>query len=172
MDTRKLNIVSRVPRIFPSSKHFEKTHSQKASSRAWIDAFFLRANAMLPLDNRMILNTEHVIPTVPIQRMPAPNMLVLKTDMPTSASLLVVEVKLHYISDYMPQAASEIHACGRYLKKKVIHGVLANGHEWMFLLVKLNDDGNGAPYRKSVIMNLWFKTNPEDRKWYLSRSLI
>ena len=59
-----------------------------------------------------------------------------------------------------------------HLRKKVIHGVLANGHEWMFLLVKLNDDGNGAPYRKSVIMNLWFKTNPEDRKWYLSRSLI
>ena len=43
-------------------------------------------------------------------------MLVLKTDMPTSASLFVVGVKLHYISDYMPQAASEIYVCGRYLE--------------------------------------------------------
>lgn len=50
-----------------------------------------------------------------------------------------------------------------YIRKEVVHGALTNGHEWMFLLAKLNDNGNGASYKKSVIVNLWFKTSPEDK---------
>ena len=46
-----------------------------------------------------------------------PNMSVLKTDMPTSASLFVIEAKLHDISDHIPQAISEIYACGRHLEQ-------------------------------------------------------
>jgi hypothetical protein len=32
----------------------------KASSRAWIDTFFFRASAMLPLNQHMVFNMEHI----------------------------------------------------------------------------------------------------------------
>lgn len=38
----------------------------EASARAWIDAFFFRASAMLPPNKAMILNMEHVVPAITI----------------------------------------------------------------------------------------------------------
>lgn len=38
----------------------------EASARAWIDAFFFRAAAMLPPNQRMVLNMEHVVPATTI----------------------------------------------------------------------------------------------------------
>lgn len=43
----------------------------------------------------------------------------------------------------------------RYLSKKFIRGALTNGHKWIFLLVKLNNDG--AFYHQSVPVQ--FETN-------------
>lgn len=40
--------------------------STEASARAWIDAFFFRASAMLPPNKAMILNMEHVVPATTI----------------------------------------------------------------------------------------------------------
>jgi hypothetical protein len=38
----------------------------EASARAWIDAFFFRASAMLPPNKRMVLNMEHIVPATAI----------------------------------------------------------------------------------------------------------
>jgi len=38
----------------------------EASARAWIDAFFFRASAMLPPDKRMVLSMEHAVPATTI----------------------------------------------------------------------------------------------------------
>jgi hypothetical protein len=38
----------------------------EASARAWIDAFFFRASAMLPPNKRMVLNMEHAVPSTTI----------------------------------------------------------------------------------------------------------
>src|SRR6266550_9061513 len=41
-----------------------------------------------------------------------------------------------------------------YHSKQVVRGALTNGREWIFLLVKLNDDRNGASFMQSDIIHL------------------
>ena len=41
-----------------------------------------------------------------------------------------------------------------YLRKKVLCGALTNGRDWIFLLIKLNDDYNGASYKQSSVIQL------------------
>jgi hypothetical protein len=36
------------------------------------------------------------------------------------------------------------------LRKKVVHGAVTNGHQWFFILVKINDNYEGASFRYSV----------------------
>jgi len=40
--------------------------TNEASARAWIDAFFFRASAMLSPDQHMVLNMEHLVPPTAI----------------------------------------------------------------------------------------------------------
>ena len=42
----------------------------------------------------------------------------------------------------------------QYLRKKVLRGALTNGRDWIFLLVKLNDDYDGATYKQSNAVRL------------------
>ena len=37
-----------------------------------------------------------------------------------------------------------------YLRKKVLRGALTNGHEWIFLILQLNDDGASYKYSQKV----------------------
>ena len=41
-----------------------------------------------------------------------------------------------------------------FLRNKVVHGALTNGHHWIFLLVKLTDDYEGASYKQSNVIHL------------------
>jgi hypothetical protein len=41
-----------------------------------------------------------------------------------------------------------------YLRKKVVRGALTNGHEWIFILIKLNDNYDGATYKQSSMLKL------------------
>ena len=41
-----------------------------------------------------------------------------------------------------------------FIRNKVVHGALTNGHDWIFLLIKLNDDYEGASYKYSVEIHL------------------
>lgn len=41
-----------------------------------------------------------------------------------------------------------------YLRKKVLRGALTNGRDWIFLLIKLNDDYDGASYKQSSVIQL------------------
>ncbi|EKM74887.1 hypothetical protein AGABI1DRAFT_109786 [Agaricus bisporus var. burnettii JB137-S8] len=54
----------------------------------------------------------------------------------------------------IPQTILEMYACAMCLEKKVIRGVITNSHEWMFLILQLNDDGDGGMYFQSKIFNL------------------
>ncbi|KAF8237674.1 hypothetical protein L208DRAFT_1421509 [Tricholoma matsutake] len=149
----------------------------EASARAWIDAFFFRVSAMLPPNQRMVLSMEHAVPATTIspsslstlsgfvdytavvasQRAAAnfltsPHLYVLKSQMPSS--FFVVEAKLFNPSDHVPQAVCEMYACGKLLQKKVLRGALTNGRDWIFLLIKLNDDYDGASYKQSSVIQL------------------
>jgi hypothetical protein len=44
--------------------------------------------------------------------------------------------------------------CTTYLRRKVLRGALTNGHDWIFLLIKLNDDYDGASYKQSAVIQL------------------
>ncbi|KAF8332431.1 hypothetical protein F5887DRAFT_996797 [Amanita rubescens] len=148
-----------------------------ASARAWIDAFFFRASAMLSPNKRMVLNMEHVVPATTIspsslstlsgfvdytaivasQRVAAillrsPQLHVLRSYMPSG--FFVIEAKLSDPSDHVPQAVCEMYACGKLLQKKVLRGALTNGRDWIFLLVQLDDNYDGASYKQSSVVQL------------------
>jgi len=150
----------------------------EAGARAWIDAFFFRATAMLSSDKRMVLTMEYAVPSVNIgssninlsglvdyaaivaNKKDAntfredPRLLTIKRNMGDSTGLFVVEAKLHDLADHVPQAVAKLFACAKHLDKQVVRGALTNGREWIFLLVKLNDDRNGASFMRSEIIQL------------------
>ena len=41
-----------------------------------------------------------------------------------------------------------------FLRYKVVRGVLTTGHDWLFLIMKLNDSYDGASYRQSNPIHL------------------
>ncbi|KAH8981792.1 hypothetical protein EDB86DRAFT_3130584 [Lactarius hatsudake] len=149
----------------------------EASSHAWIDAFFFRASAMLPLDQHVILNMEQIVPTMTTRPLTFPSLsglvdyfaIVANQRVATallkppflhdpklfaSSSFFVIEAKLFNPSAHVSQAVCGLYACGKLLQKKVLRGALTNGHDWIFLLVKLNDDYEGASYQQSTIIQL------------------
>lgn len=54
----------------------------------------------------------------------------------------VMEAKLFNLSDYhdVRQPVYEMYVCGKFLRKKIICGALTNGYDWIFLLIKSNDN--------------------------------
>lgn len=51
--------------------------------------------------------------------------------------------------NHVPQAVSEMFTCATKLGKKFVRGVLTNGHNWIFLVLRVKDDGTGAEYAES-----------------------
>ena len=47
-----------------------------------------------------------------------------------------------------------------YLRKQVVRGALTNGHDWIFLLLKLNDNYDGASFRQSRPIQLRITESP------------
>ncbi|KAJ3546232.1 hypothetical protein NMY22_g2134 [Coprinellus aureogranulatus] len=61
--------------------------------------------------------------------------------------LFVAEVKgPDAIDEHVPQTIAEMAACARTVGKKTIRGVLSNGCKWIFLILTLNEDGDGGGY--------------------------
>ncbi|KAM6496904.1 hypothetical protein JOM56_007377 [Amanita muscaria] len=142
----------------------------EASARVWIDTFFFHASAMLPPEKCMVLNTEHIVPHTPIglatvcgfvdytaivasETVAAiflNNLHIWLLQMHAPSSFFIIEAKLSNPTTYVSQAICEMYACGRLLEKKVLHGAepLTNGCDWIFLLIKFNDDYDGAVYKQ------------------------
>ncbi|KAG2062752.1 hypothetical protein BDR04DRAFT_1164695 [Suillus decipiens] len=83
----------------------------EATARAWIDAFFFRASAMLPSNKAMML--------------------------PMPSGFFVMEAKLYSLESYCPGSMRDV--CIRQVPP-VIHGALTNGREWIFTFIKFNDN--------------------------------
>ncbi|KAF8336104.1 hypothetical protein F5887DRAFT_1078963 [Amanita rubescens] len=107
----------------------------EAGARAWIDAFFFRAAAILPSDKRMILTMEYAVPSVNIVANEKDarifqvdsRLSTIKRNMRDSTCLFVVEAKRHDPANHVPQAVAELFACAKYLDKQVVRGALTNG---------------------------------------------
>ncbi|KAM6502983.1 hypothetical protein JOM56_002960 [Amanita muscaria] len=72
------------------------------------------------------------------------------------ATLFVSEAKLtsSELDKHIPQAICEMYACAKGLGKPTIRGALTDGQIWIFLLLKINPDGNGAIYAESEQLRL------------------
>jgi len=69
-------------------------------------------------------------------------------------TLFALEAKAKDVSldSQIPQAVCEILACAKLLRKRTIRGALTNGLEWIFILLKINDEG--AEYWRSRKLTL------------------
>ena len=74
---------------------------------------------------------------------------------------------------HVAQAVAEMYASAKYLmydsgslpmlfinvephstRKGILRGALTNGHEWIFLILYLNEDGNGGTYAESPTIKI------------------
>jgi len=149
--------------------------TNEACARVWIDAFFFRASAMLPSDKHMVLSLEQVVPQITVRPSSSttlsgfidytavtaneklakiflsdPILAKFRTTLPTSFFVAEAKVRSLQLTGHLPQAISEIYACAKSLKKNILRGALTDGHAWIFIILVLNSDGNGAKYRSSL----------------------
>ncbi|KAG2066718.1 hypothetical protein BDR04DRAFT_1120995 [Suillus decipiens] len=69
----------------------------------------------------------------------------------------VMKFQLQLPASQVFQAVCKMYMCAKFLQKKVLRGVLTNGRDWMFLLVKLDDNYDKAIFKQSFMMELTFK---------------
>jgi len=78
------------------------------------------------------------------------------------------------LANHVPQAVSEMHACAKklgsaarssalisycsklmpFFRKRIICGALTQGQDWIFIVLRMNDDGFGAEYAESGVIGL------------------
>lgn len=73
------------------------------------------------------------------------------------SGLFVMQANRRHPSKQVFQAVCKMYMCAKFLQKKVLRGVLTNGRDWMFLLVKLDDNYDKAIFKQSFMMELTFK---------------
>ncbi len=76
--------------------------------------------------------------------------------------------------DNLSQAASDIYACATLLKyglirflhsvlslcsQKFLRGALTNGHEWIFIIIRVNQDAPGGKFKISPLLTLYVAQN-------------
>ncbi|KAJ7679039.1 hypothetical protein DFH06DRAFT_1290834 [Mycena polygramma] len=72
----------------------------------------------------------------------------------TGSGFIVVEAKKFpegngYLAEHLPQACAEIYALAKTFQQNILRGALSNGQEWIFIILKCNDNGEGAVYQDS-----------------------
>ncbi|KAF9486035.1 hypothetical protein BDN70DRAFT_847029 [Pholiota conissans] len=146
--------------------------TNEACARVWIDTFFFRASAMLPPAQRMVLNLEQEIPATTVKplgrttlsgfvdytvvvtnRVAAATLFQIPTlttiKMLSCSGFFVIEAKINDPGKHIAQAVCEIYTCGKYLGKQILRGTLTNGSDWIFIIVRINADSNGASFSYS-----------------------
>ncbi|KAM6502982.1 hypothetical protein JOM56_002959 [Amanita muscaria] len=139
----------------------------EAAGRIWINPFFFRAAAMSPPGKDMVLSVEQDIlaavrpkgcidyavvmapPSDTAQFLRHPTLQNLKQHKHT---LFVSQAKSRDIlslDQHIPQAICEMYACAKQLGRTTIRGALTDGQNWIFFILKMNSDGNGAIYAES-----------------------
>ncbi|EIN03534.1 hypothetical protein PUNSTDRAFT_139419 [Punctularia strigosozonata HHB-11173 SS5] len=150
--------------------------TNEAAARLWINAFFYRVAVMISSGSKMVLSVEQVVPSVTVSNtsahtlsgyvvwtaivMPArkahiylrhPFLQHLKND---ESALFVSEAKgpNQLLQHHVPQAVGEMLACARTARKPIIRGVLTNGHTWIFIILKLSDNGGGSYFQSKELL--------------------
>ncbi|KAI9573877.1 hypothetical protein HD554DRAFT_2310459 [Boletus coccyginus] len=161
--------------------------TNEAGARLWIDTIFFRVSAMLSGSKRMVLNLKEHIPSVgisvpgqtcPLKITGAVDYAALTMDIPKHHSfirnslfqfvkrqdpngLFVTEAKQEGVSlaQHVAHAVAEMYASAKYLAKSILRGALTNGHDRIFLILYLNEDGTGRTYTESPVIKMRVSDN-------------
>ena len=92
--------------------------------------------------------------------------------LPTGFFVAEAKVSSLHLTGHLLQAIGEIYACAKSLKwgpllalfffsnpllhprKNILRGALTDGNAWIFIILVLNSDSNGAKYRSSLPIHL------------------
>ncbi|KAF8809038.1 hypothetical protein BYT27DRAFT_7188131 [Phlegmacium glaucopus] len=148
--------------------------ANEAAARIWIDAFFFRASAMVPDGKQLVLSVEQNVPSTAVNLRSSdtlsgyidyaavtadtygaedflfrPRLSILKDN--TDHRFLVAEAKTRFtvLEGHVPQTLGEMYATAKQLGKDIIRGAVTEGQAWIFLILKINPDGNGGVYLQS-----------------------
>ncbi|KAH9002734.1 hypothetical protein EDB86DRAFT_3040806 [Lactarius hatsudake] len=148
------------------------------SAHPWVDAFLFRTSAMVSSNKHMVLCLEQVISQRAIRPhtlsftthsgligytasiadntnwadhfFSDPTLVNLKLMMPCGFFIAEAKIEPFNLKEQLPQVIGEMYACAKHLEIGALRGALTNGHSWIFVLIVLNSDGNGAKYRYST----------------------
>ncbi|KAH9041973.1 hypothetical protein EDB85DRAFT_2233983, partial [Lactarius pseudohatsudake] len=147
------------------------------SAHPWVDAFLFRTSAMVSSNKHMVLCLEQVISQRAIRPRTLsftthsgligytaaiadnnwadyfssdPTLVNLKLMMPCGFFIAEAKIEPFNLKEHLPQVIGEMYACAKRLDIGALRGALTNGHSWIFVLIVLNSDGNGAKYRYST----------------------
>jgi len=151
--------------------------TNEAAARIWINAFLFRASAMSPPDKKLVLSVEQGVSATAVQPSSFTTVsgyvdyavVVAAVDdaeiflrhpvlekLKGRETLFILEAKTmeSSLANHVPQAVSEMHACAKKLGKRIIRGALTQGQDWIFIVLRMNDDGFGAEYAESGVIGL------------------
>ncbi|KAK0434304.1 hypothetical protein EV421DRAFT_1740954 [Armillaria borealis] len=151
--------------------------TSEANARSWIDAFFFRASAMVPTGMRMVLNMEHTIPATVLHPTTSTTLAgqidysaIVAEEGVAGKCYIGRSVDIDDPSSFAnwvlcdcsgaryPQGPCSASSGGdvwtRKAVEKFLRGALTDGHQWIFLILHLNSDGNGGTFKRSVTVHL------------------
>ncbi|KAH8978545.1 hypothetical protein EDB92DRAFT_2095768 [Lactarius akahatsu] len=147
------------------------------SAHPWVDAFIFRTSAMVSSKKHMVLCLEQVVSQRALHPQTLsftthsgligytaaiadnywadgffsdPTLVNLKLMMPCGFFIAEAKIGSFSLMEQLPQAIGEMYACAKHLEINTLRGVLTNGLSWIFVLIVLNSDDNGAKYRYST----------------------
>ncbi|KAF8804113.1 hypothetical protein BYT27DRAFT_7108337 [Phlegmacium glaucopus] len=143
------------------------------ASRVWIDSFFFRASAMVPQSKQLVLSLKQSVPATTVKPFSFTlggyiDYTAIEVSAPDAEKFLarprlevlhnfdhtffVLEAKTSNLSleDHVPQAVCGMYTCAKQLGKNIVRGAVTDGHNWIFLVLKMNLNGDGAIYAQSL----------------------
>ncbi|KAF9061542.1 hypothetical protein BDP27DRAFT_328388 [Rhodocollybia butyracea] len=79
--------------------------------------------------------------------------------------LFITEAKSGWIEDNILQAVCQLYNTGKYYGKDTIRGAVSNGNEWIFIILHLNKDNDGASFQTSSVVKYVVSNNEVDKPW-------
>ncbi|TFK23769.1 hypothetical protein FA15DRAFT_743803, partial [Coprinopsis marcescibilis] len=157
-------------------------NSNKPGARLWIDVIFFRVSAMLSYNQDMDLNVEQPIPsigvTVPGQThlkiggtidyaivatesrkyesfIQTSQFQYVKRQNPNPLFITKAKQEGVTLRNHIPQAVARMFASAKYrVRKEIARGTVTNGHEWIFIILYINQGGIGGTYATSPTIKI------------------
>ncbi|KAI0723064.1 hypothetical protein C8Q76DRAFT_794042 [Earliella scabrosa] len=159
--------------------HKSFANETATAARMFIDAFFFRATTMIPPPHKAAVVLDHAVPPVQLRANRGDTVSgIIDYTTFVAASDAKAYMRLYYplslrdpsgdkvvafptveakenagrFEAHLPKVVLELAACAKQLQKSHIRGALTTGHKWLFIVVDINADGDGASYWISDVL--------------------